>query len=64
MYLNFVKDLIERCARKISKQALETTLITEEPTYYMGFWKYFVVSFWSHAFSVLLEDLIRFISET
>jgi hypothetical protein len=56
-----------RCARKIPKPVLETTFITKETTYYLNFGKYFVVSFWSQsnkAFSVLLEDLLRIISET
>jgi hypothetical protein len=49
-----------KCARKISKPVLKTTLIIKEATYTSDFGKYFVVSFWSHsirAFSVLLEDL-------
>jgi hypothetical protein len=56
-----------RCARKISKPVLETTLITKETTYTLDFRKYSVVSFWSHsmrAFLVLLEDSLRNISET
>jgi hypothetical protein len=56
-----------RCARKILNPVLETTLITKETTYTLEFGKYFVVSFWSHlirAFSVLLEDSLRIISET
>jgi hypothetical protein len=56
-----------RYARKISKPVLETTLIIKETTYSLDFRKCFVVSFWSHsirAFSVLLEDSLRIISET
>jgi hypothetical protein len=56
-----------RCIRKIPKPVLETTLITKETTYYLDFGKYFVVSFWGHlirAFSVLLEDSLKIISET
>jgi hypothetical protein len=55
-----------RCARKIPKPVLETTLINKETVYTLVFGKYFVVSFWSHsirAFSVLLEDSLRIISE-
>jgi hypothetical protein len=32
-----------RCARKIPKPVLETTLITIETTYTLNAWKYFVV---------------------
>jgi hypothetical protein len=56
-----------RYARNFPKPVLETTLITKETTYTLDFWKCFVVSFWSHsmrAFSVLLEDSLRMISET
>jgi hypothetical protein len=56
-----------RCSRKIPNPVLETTLITQETTYTLDFGKYFVVSFWSHsirAFSVLLKDSFRIISET
>jgi hypothetical protein len=56
-----------RCARNIPKPVLDTKLITKETTYTLDFRKYFVVSFWSHsirAFSVLLEDLLKIISET
>jgi hypothetical protein len=56
-----------RCARKIPKPVLETKLITKETTYTLDFRKYFVVSLWSHsirAFSVLLKDSLRTISET
>jgi hypothetical protein len=56
-----------RCGRKILKPVLETTLITKETTYTLDFGKYFVGIFWSHsikAFSVLLEESLRIISET
>jgi hypothetical protein len=56
-----------RCARKIPKPVLETALITKETTYASDFGKFVVVSFWSHsmrAFSTLLEDSLRIISET
>jgi hypothetical protein len=63
-----ISDLRQtRCARKIPRPVLETTLITKETTYTLCFRKYFVVSLWSHsirAFSVLLEDSLRIISET
>jgi hypothetical protein len=56
-----------RCARKIPKPVFETTLMTKEITDCMDFGKYVVVSFWSHsirAFSVILEDSLKIISET
>jgi hypothetical protein len=56
-----------RCARKIPKLVLETTLIIKETTYTLDFGKYFYVSFWSHSirtFSVFLEDSLRIFSET
>jgi hypothetical protein len=56
-----------RYARKTPNPVLETKLIIKEITYYLGFGKYFVVSFWSHsirAFSVVLEDSLMIISET
>jgi hypothetical protein len=55
-----------RCTRKIPKPILETSFITEKTTYTLDFRKYFVVSFWSHpirAFSVVLEDSLKIISE-
>jgi hypothetical protein len=62
-----------RCARKTPKavleRVLETTLITKgatSATYTLDFWKYFFISFWRHsirAFSVLLEDSLKIISE-
>jgi hypothetical protein len=62
-----VSDLRQtRCARKIPKPVLESKLITKKTTYILDFRKYFVVSFWSHsnwAFSVLLADSLRIISE-
>jgi hypothetical protein len=67
-FLIFKIDLRQsKCARKIPKPVLETTLSTKETAYTMDFRKYFVVSFWSHsirAFSVLLEDSLRNISDT
>jgi hypothetical protein len=42
------------------KPVLETALITKEATYYFNFGKYFVI----RAFSVLLEDSFKIISET
>jgi hypothetical protein len=66
--ISYFADLRQtRCARKSPKPVLETTLITKETTYTLDFRKCFVVSFWSHsirAFSVLLEDSLRIISET
>jgi hypothetical protein len=56
-----------RCIRKIPKPELETTLIIKETTYTLDCGKYVVVSFRSHsmrAFSTLLEDSLRSISET
>jgi hypothetical protein len=65
---HYFSDLRQtKYAKKIPKPVLETTLITKENTYTLDFGKYFVVSFWSHlirAFSVLLEDSLRIISET
>jgi hypothetical protein len=51
-----------RCARKIPKPVLETTLIIKETTYTLDFMKYFVVYF--GAFSVFLEDSLNIFSET
>jgi hypothetical protein len=50
-----------RCARKIPKPVLETTLITKETTYTSDFRKYFVVSFWSHSIRTFLSASGRFI---
>jgi hypothetical protein len=54
--ISYFSDLIQtRCARKIPKPVLETTLIIKD-TLDVG--KYFVVSFRSHsirAFSIVLE---------
>jgi hypothetical protein len=65
--ISYFSDLRQtRYARKIPKPVLKTTLITNETTYYLDFGKYVVVSFWSHsirAFSVLLEDSLRIISQ-
>jgi hypothetical protein len=66
--ISYFSDLRQtRCARKIPKPVLKTTLIIKETTYTLDFRKYFVLSFWSHsirAFSVLMEDSLRIISET
>jgi hypothetical protein len=60
--ISYFSDLRQaRCARKIPKPILKTTL-TKETTYTLDFKKYFVVYFWSHsiwAFSVLLEDSMK-----
>jgi hypothetical protein len=52
-----------RCARKIRKPVLETTLITEETAYTLDFRKNFVVSSWSQlgifsAFGRFIEDYL------
>jgi hypothetical protein len=52
-----------RCARKIPKPVLKTTLITKETTYYLDFGEYFVVSFWSHSIRAFFSALGRFIED-
>jgi hypothetical protein len=66
--ISYFSDLRQtRYTRKVLKPVLETALITEETTNTLDFRKHFVLSFWSRsirAFSVLLEDSFRIISET
>jgi hypothetical protein len=51
---------------RFQNQFWKLHLLLKKPLY-SGFWEYFVASFWSPsigAFSVLLEDSLRIISET
>jgi hypothetical protein len=62
--ISYFSDLGKtRCARKIPKPVLETTLISKETTYILDFRKYFVESFWIHSirtFSVLfIENYLK-----